>query len=102
MGRERQMGGKYMSGKTSLSGNIRLTQFAKHGGCAAKIGPDTLSGVLEKLPKFSDPSLLVGFETSDDAAVYKVTDDIAVILWIFLLRWWMIPIPSGRWQRRTP
>ena len=68
-----------MSGKTSLSGNIRLTQFAKHGGCAAKIGPDTLSGVLEKLPKFSDPSLLVGFETSDDAAVYKVTDDIAVI-----------------------
>ncbi len=69
-----------MSGKTPfLSGNVRLTQFAKHGGCAAKIGPDTLSRVLERLPKFSDPSLLVGFETSDDAAVYKVTDDIAVI-----------------------
>lgn len=58
---------------------IRLTQFAKHGGCAAKIGPDTLSKVLERLPKFSDPSLLVGFETSDDAAVYKVSDDVAVI-----------------------
>ena len=51
----------------------------KHGGCAAKIGPDTLSRVLERLPKFSDPSLLVGFETSDDAAVYKVTEDTAVI-----------------------
>lgn len=58
---------------------IRLTQFAKHGGCAAKIGPDTLSRVLDKLPKFADPSLLVGFETSDDAAVYRVTDDVAVI-----------------------
>lgn len=58
---------------------IRLTKFAKHGGCAAKIGPDTLSRVLDRLPKFSDPSLLVGFETSDDAAVYRITDDTAVI-----------------------
>ena len=68
-----------MNGNMPLSDGIRLTQFAKHGGCAAKIGPDTLSRVLERLPKFSDPSLLVGFETSDDAAVYKVADDIAVI-----------------------
>lgn len=58
---------------------IRLTQFAKHGGCAAKIGPDTLSRVLGRLPEFSDPDLIVGFETSDDAAVYKITDDVAVI-----------------------
>ena len=58
---------------------IRLTQFARHGGCAAKIGPDTLSRVLGRLPKFSDPDLIVGFETSDDAAVYKITDDVAVI-----------------------
>ena len=68
-----------MNGNMPLSDGIRLTQFAKHGGCAAKIGPDTLSRVLERLPKFSDPSLLVGFETTDDAAVYKVADDIAVI-----------------------
>ena len=58
---------------------IRLTQFAKHGGCAAKIGPDTLSRVLGRLPKFSDRDLIVGFETSDDAAVYKITNDVAVI-----------------------
>lgn len=59
--------------------DIRLTKFAKHGGCAAKIGPDTLTRVLGKLPKFSDPDLLVGFETSDDAAVYQINDDTAVI-----------------------
>lgn len=58
---------------------IRLTKFVKHGGCAAKIGPDTLSGILGKLPKFSDPDLLVGFETSDDAAVYRLSDDTAII-----------------------
>lgn len=58
---------------------IHLTQFAKHGGCAAKIGPDTLGKVLGRLPKFHDDNLLVGFETSDDAAVYKLSDDTAVI-----------------------
>lgn len=62
-----------------MNEEIRLTQFAKHGGCAAKIGPDTLSRVLGTLPEFYDPDLLVGFETSDDAAVYKITDDTAVI-----------------------
>ena len=62
-----------------MAQEIHLTQFAKHGGCAAKIGPDTLSRILGRLPKFSDPDLLVGFETSDDAAVYKITDDVAAI-----------------------
>ena len=67
------------AGGRNMHSEIHLTQFAKHGGCAAKIGPDTLSKVLERLPKFSDPSLLVGFETSDDAAVYRISDDVAVI-----------------------
>ena len=58
---------------------IHLTQFAKHGGCAAKIHPDTLGKVLGRLPKFHEDNLLVGFETSDDAAVYKLSDDTAVI-----------------------
>lgn len=62
-----------------MSGQIRLTKFAKHGGCAAKIGPDTLSRILGRLPKFSDPDLIVGFETSDDAAVYKINDTTAII-----------------------
>lgn len=63
----------------NMQEKIKLTQFAKHGGCAAKIGPDTLSKVLGRLPKFSDPDLIVGFETSDDAAVYRITDETAVI-----------------------
>jgi selenide,water dikinase len=38
-----------------------------------------LKDVLSQIPKFDDPNLLVGFDTSDDGAVYKLTDDIAII-----------------------
>lgn len=58
---------------------VRLTQLTKTAGCAAKIGPGTLSGILDQLPKFYDPNLLVGIETSDDGAIYKITEDIALI-----------------------
>lgn len=57
----------------------RLTELSKTSGWAAKIGPETLSKILNKLPKMHDDNLLVGIETSDDAAVYKLTDDIATI-----------------------
>jgi selenide,water dikinase len=53
--------------------------MTKTAGCAAKIGPGTLAGVLEHLPKFHDPSLLVGIETSDDGAIYKVNEELALI-----------------------
>jgi selenide,water dikinase len=53
--------------------------FCKGGGCTAKLGPGMLSSVLEKLPKGTDPYLLVGFDSSDDAAVYQLTDDLAVV-----------------------
>ena len=53
--------------------------FCKSGGCSAKLGPKVLSKVLSKLPKFEDENLLVGFDSSDDASVYKLTDDIAMI-----------------------
>lgn len=58
---------------------VRLTQMTKTAGCAAKIGPGTLAGILESLPKSKDPNLMVGIETSDDGAVYKVNDEIALI-----------------------
>lgn len=58
---------------------IRLTQYAKSAGCAAKIGPKILSEVVGKLPKFSDENLLVGVETADDAAVYRISDETALI-----------------------
>lgn len=58
---------------------VRLTQMTKTAGCAAKIGPGTLAGILESLPKAKDPNLMVGIETSDDGAVYRVNDEIALI-----------------------
>lgn len=53
--------------------------FCKGGGCTAKLGPGALSHVLEKLPRFDDPNLLVGFDASDDAAVYRLTDELAIV-----------------------
>ena len=53
--------------------------FCKGGGCTAKLGPGVLEAVLGKLPKHSDPNLLVGFDSSDDAAVYQVADDLAIV-----------------------
>jgi selenide, water dikinase len=58
---------------------IRLTTTAKSAGCAAKLSPSILESVLRRLPPRSDPNLLVGFETSDDAAVYKLSDDLALV-----------------------
>lgn len=53
--------------------------FCKGGGCTAKLGPAVLERVLGKLPKINDPNLLVGFEGSDDAAVYQLTEDLAIV-----------------------
>ena len=53
--------------------------FCKGGGCTAKLGAGVLAAVLEKLPQQSDPRLLVGFDSTDDAAVYKLSDEIAVV-----------------------
>lgn len=58
---------------------VRLTQMTKTAGCAAKIGPGTLAGILSGLPKFTDPNLLVGIETSDDGAIYRISDELALI-----------------------
>ena len=59
-------------------GNEKL--FGKGGGCTAKLGAGVLSRVLERLPKFpADPALLIGYDSKDDAAVYKLTDDLAVV-----------------------
>lgn len=53
--------------------------FCKGGGCTAKLGPGALSKVLEKLPKTYDENLLVGFDSSDDAAVYRLREDLAIV-----------------------
>ena len=62
-----------------MSHQQRLTEMAKSGGWGAKLGPGVLDEVLSKLPKFHDPNLIVGFDTSDDAAVYRINDEQAMI-----------------------
>jgi selenide,water dikinase len=49
------------------------------GGCACKMGPAVLSKLLSKLPTIEDKNLIVGYDKSDDASVYKLTEDIAMI-----------------------
>lgn len=64
-----------------MSADIRLTSYTSGGGCACKLAPGALRSVLGALapdPEASD-ALLVGSETSDDAAVYRLRDDLAVV-----------------------
>jgi selenide,water dikinase len=58
---------------------VRLTQQVKAGGCASKLAPGSLAVVLSKLPKQTDPNLLVGFETSDDAGIYRIAPNLALV-----------------------
>lgn len=58
---------------------VKLTEFSKSAGCAAKIGPGILAEVVGRLPAAEDERLIVGVETADDAAVYRVSDEVALI-----------------------
>lgn len=58
---------------------IRLTATAKAAGCAAKLSPSVLDAALKKLPLQHDPNRLVGFETADDAAIYRLSPEIAIV-----------------------
>ncbi|MFB6468507.1 selenide, water dikinase SelD [Cytobacillus sp. Hz8] len=59
---------------------IKLTSLSSKGGCGCKIGPADLAQVLRNLPQATpDPNLLVGLDTSDDAGVYRLTDDLAIV-----------------------
>lgn len=59
---------------------IRLTKLAKRAGCAAKQPPGFLLPLLGMLPQIQDPNVLIGSATADDAAVYKLSDDLALVL----------------------
>ncbi|MED1204017.1 selenide, water dikinase SelD [Heyndrickxia acidicola] len=60
--------------------NIKLTSFTSKGGCGCKIGPADLSEVIRTLPPSQpDPNLLVGLDTSDDAGVYRLSDELALV-----------------------
>src|SRR5579872_5726619 len=59
---------------------IRLTRLAKRAGCAAKHPPGFLLPLLGLLPPVTDPRVLVGSATADDAAVFKLSDELALVL----------------------
>ena len=60
--------------------DIRLTSFSHGGGCGCKIAPGVLADILKNSQGFPVPKeLLVGIDTSDDAAVYKLNDEQALI-----------------------
>ena len=58
---------------------IRLSQFSQGGGCSCKLRPEELSQILQYLPHFSDPNVLVGTEHRDDAAVYRLDNEKALV-----------------------
>jgi selenide,water dikinase len=56
-----------------------LLQMVEHGGCSSKIPPKQLEEVLKHLPVAVDPNILVNIDTQDDAGVYRINDDLALI-----------------------
>ena len=62
-----------------MTEEIRLTQFSKGGGCGCKIAPSVLQQILGTGKQASFANLLVGNESSDDAAVYRLNEETAVI-----------------------
>jgi selenide,water dikinase len=70
----------FLAESLTMNAPIRLTSFSHGGGCGCKIAPGVLSNILKQSPGFPVPSqLLVGIETTDDAAVYKLNDEQALI-----------------------
>ena len=59
--------------------NARLTRLASCAGCGAKVGAGTLASLLGDFKTRTDPNLIVGFDKSDDASVYVVNEDTALI-----------------------
>ncbi|MFN2614187.1 MAG: selenide, water dikinase SelD [Actinomycetota bacterium] len=59
--------------------SVRLVTYSHGAGCACKLGPADLREVLAGLGGSADPSLMVGLDTGDDAAVYKLDDERALV-----------------------
>src|SRR6185503_18922501 len=73
-----------MTSASSVQLPFRLTQFSHGAGCACKLSPADLRTVLGLVRGLGDaprdPDLLVGLDTSDDAAVYRLRDDLAIVV----------------------
>ena len=62
-----------------MENEIKLTKLASCAGCGAKVGAGVLAQLLDGIRVHQDPNLLVGFDKSDDASVYKVSDELALV-----------------------
>lgn len=58
---------------------IKMTKLAECAGCGAKVGAGMLAALLGDIPTIKDENLLVGYDTSDDAAIYQVSEDLALV-----------------------
>jgi selenide, water dikinase len=57
-----------------------LLELVENGGCSSKIPPGQLDEIVKLLPVPDDPDILVGIDTHDDAGVYRINDDLAMVL----------------------
>jgi len=68
-----------LSTDTETGATIRLTSLSHGAGCACKLSAKELASVLKDLPLSDDPRSLIDASTKDDAAVYKISDDRAIV-----------------------
>ena len=77
--REISGGTQSETGPPSFPQEIKLTQYSHGLGCACKIRPQYLEKILKGIPPPADPDVIIGIETSDDAAVYRINDSTAIV-----------------------
>ncbi|CAN5413047.1 selenide, water dikinase SelD [soil metagenome] len=63
----------------TIADEIRLTSLASCAGCAAKMPPGVLANITRPLAAFQHPDLIIGLQTSDDAAVFRIAPDRALV-----------------------
>lgn len=63
----------------SAHSTSKLTGQVKAGGCASKLSPKILDQVLPRIPRVADANIIVGFDTADDAGVYRISPSLAIV-----------------------
>jgi selenide,water dikinase len=58
---------------------VKLTKLVRHAGCASKIAPADLDAVLSRLPDVRDPAVISGLAAGDDAAIYRIADNLCLV-----------------------
>jgi selenide,water dikinase len=58
---------------------VKLTQLARNAGCASKIAPADLDAALGRLPAVEDPAVISGLAAADDAAIYRIAEDLCLV-----------------------